>query len=331
MEKVCEILWEKNENGKNMTLIMCINEPLISEINNTVIFNELNVNLSKLSKNSSLENKTNEVIVNNINKTLAINNVSNSTTTFSPAPSVAPSVTPSVTPSVEPSVEPSVTPSPLVIPSQPYAPSPFHEKEQIEIVLNDLNIINPSPSNLTDNYEKNNSIIKINSDNTSLLILSISGGVVFIFIVFYLVNKYRKNKSVAPCPPIVINKKNNYVRKTNNNNKPKDYILEILPGTPRSALFNRVPLAKKASSTRRSCSLPRKTVRQAKLKKRVNSLPDLKKLDIERNRRKKNLPPLPLQDEPPPIPIRTERIRRLVEIKKKMHEQKKKTNKLMAI
>jgi hypothetical protein len=197
--------------------------------------------------------------------------------------------------------------------------------------LNDLNIINPSPSNLTDNYEKNNSIIKINSDNTSLLILSISGGLVFIFIVLYLLNKFRKNRSVAPCPPIVINKKNNYVKKTNNNNKPKDYILEILPGTPRSALFNRVPVAKKASSTRRSRSLPRKTVRQVKLKRRVNSLPDLKKLDIERNRRKKDLPPLPLQDEPPPIPIRTERIRRLVEIKKKMREQKDKSNKLMTI
>ena len=74
MEQVCEILWEKNENGKNMTLIMCIEEPLINEINNTVFFNGINGNLSKSSKNSSLENKTIEIQLKNNTYNMQLNN-----------------------------------------------------------------------------------------------------------------------------------------------------------------------------------------------------------------------------------------------------------------
>ena len=74
MEQVCEILWEKNENGKNMTLIMCIEEPIINEINNTVFFNGINVNLSKSSKNSSLENKTIEIHLKNNTYNMQLNN-----------------------------------------------------------------------------------------------------------------------------------------------------------------------------------------------------------------------------------------------------------------
>ena len=260
MEQVCEILWEKNENDKNMTLIMCIEEPMIYEINNTVFFNRLNGNLSKSSKNSSLENKTIEIQLKNNTYNMQLNNTleelrnetfKNETISSpvfesaipSPSSSAIPSPSAMPSPSVIPS--PSYTPSPFVIHSPSYTPSPFHDKEQIEIAINDLNIINPSSSNISESYYKNNSIIEINSDNTSLLILSISGSLVLIFIIAYILNKYRKNQSVAPCPPVVANNKRKYVRKSSNNNKPKDYILEILPGTPRSALFNRVPVAKR--------------------------------------------------------------------------------------
>ena len=61
MEQTCEILWKRAENGKNMTLIMCIEEPLIGEFKNTTFLNEINGNLSKLNKNSSSENKTTEM------------------------------------------------------------------------------------------------------------------------------------------------------------------------------------------------------------------------------------------------------------------------------
>ena len=353
MEQVCEILWEKSENEKNMTLIMCIEEPLINKTNNSIFFNELNANLSKFNKNSSLENKTKIAIVNNINKTSVVNNmtfpsptpswftyIEPSTAPSSVTPSIVPSVTPSIVPSVipssvtpssvTPSIVPSVTPS-SVTPS--IAPSPYYVREEDEIVINDLNIINPSSSTITKNYEtKNNSVVEVNSDNTSLIVVLISGGLVIIIIIIYIVKKYRSKFSIAPCPPIITsNNKDNYVKKPKNINKPKDYILEILPGTPRSALFNRVPIAKKVSSSRRTRSLPRKTVRRVKLKRRVNSLPDLKKVDIEKNRRKDKLPPLPLRDNTPPIPIRSERIRRLVEIKKKMREQKENNIKLMTI
>ena len=384
MEQNCEILWKRAENGKNMTLIMCIEEPLIGEFKNTTFLNEINGNLSKLSKNSSSENKTTDMHFKNNTYNMSLNNtfedlknitnttfinatpfvipsvapsvapsvvssitpsvapsvVSSITPSVAPSvvssitPSVAPSVTSSITPSVAPSVAPSVVSSaalfvsPSVIPS--VAPSLFHEKEQIE--TNNVNVINPSPSDVTKSYNKNDSLVEINSDNTSLLILSISGSLILIFVVIYLIYKCRKNQSVSPCQPIVVSdNKGKYIRKSNNNNKPKDYILEILPGTPRSALFNRVPVAKKTSSTRRSRSLPIKSGRQEKLKKRVNSLPDLKKLDIEKNKRKQDLPPLPLDDYPPPVPIRNERIMRLVEIKKKMHNKKINNNKLMAI
>ena len=338
MEQTCEILWKRTENGKNMTLIMCIEEPLIGEIKNTTLLNKLIGNLSKLSKNSSSKNKTIKIHFKNNIYNMSLNNtfkeLKNITnTTFLNAtpfviPSAAPLVTPSATPFVIPSAAPLVTPSvaplvtpsvaPLVTPSA--AKSPFHEKEQIE--TNNVNVINPSPSDVTKSYNKNNSLVEINSDNTSLLILSISGSLILIFVVIYVIYKCRKNQSVSPCQPIVVNNnKGKYIRKSNNNNKPKDYILEILPGTPRSALFNRVPVAKKTSSTRRSKSLPRKSGRQERLKKRVNSLPDLKKLDIEKNKRKQDLLPLPL-DDPPPVPIRNKRIMRLVEIKKKMHNKK---------
>ena len=316
MEQTCEILWKRAENGKNMTLIMCIEEPLIGEFKNTTFLNEINGNLSKLSKNSSSETKTTEMHFKNNTYNMSLNN------TLEDLKNITNTTFINATPFVIPSVAPLVTPS--------AAPSPFHEKEQIE--TNNVNVINPSPSDVTKSYNKNDSLVEINSDNTSLLILSISGSLILIFVVIYLIYKCRKNQSVSPCQPIVVSdNKGKYIRKSNNNNKPKDYILEILPGTPRSALFNRVPVAKKTSSTRRSRSLPRKSGRQEKLKKRVNSLPDLKKLDIEKNKRKQDLPPLPLDDYPPPVPIRNERIMRLVEIKKKMHNKKINNNKLMAI
>jgi len=326
MEQVCEILWKKNENGKNMTLIMCIEESLINKTNNSVFFNEINRNLSKFNKNTSLENKTIDEHLKNYTDNILIN------TTFinvnaSVIPSVSPSIaTPSKAPSIEPSIEPSVIPL--------LSPSPYYKTEDVEIVINEIDFLSPSSNVSNEEQNYTNKVDKINSDDTSLIALLISGGLIGILLIIYILKKYRNSFSVAPCPPVVITskKKENYIKKANNNNKPKDYILEILPGTPRSALFNRVPVAKKASSTRRSRSLPRKTVRQVKLKRRVNSLPDLKKLDIERNRRKKDkLPPLPLHDEPPPIPIRTERIKRLVEIKMKMKKQKEKNSKLMAI
>ena len=31
MVKICEILWDKYEDGKNMTLLMCIEESLIEK------------------------------------------------------------------------------------------------------------------------------------------------------------------------------------------------------------------------------------------------------------------------------------------------------------
>lgn len=242
------------------------------------------------------------------------------------SPSIEPSIaTPSNAPLVSPSIEPSVIPL--------LSPSPYYKTEDVEIVINEIDFLSPS-SNVSDEEQNyTNKVDKINSDDTSLIALLISGGLIGILLIIYILKKYRNSFSVAPCPPVVITskKKENYIKKANNNNKPKDYILEILPGTPRSALFNKVPVAKKSTNTRRSRSLPRKTVKQPKLKRRVNSLPDLKKANIIINRRKDKLPPLPLHDEPPPIPIRTERIKRLVEIKMKMKKQKEKNSKLMAI
>ena len=66
MEEVCEILWRRSEGEKNMTLIMCIEQPIVSKNNNTVFFNEFTGNLSKFNKNSTKKNKTSELIVNNI-------------------------------------------------------------------------------------------------------------------------------------------------------------------------------------------------------------------------------------------------------------------------
>ena len=113
------------------------------------------------------------------------------------------------------------------------------------------------------------------------------------------------------------NKKEKYVKR-DNNNKPRDYILEILPETHIKRSIN------KEINVKRTYSLPRKSNKQIKLNRRSNSLPDLSKFDIESNRRNNKLPPLPLQDKPPPIPIRSNRIKRLVEIKKRMKEQKEK-------
>ena len=191
-----------------------------------------------------------------------------------------------------------------------------------------------TPSTLLNNktgIEKRNNLNNENIDNTSLILLSISGGLMLVLVLILLVKKYRNKFSVAPCPPIVVisSKKENYVKR--NNNKPRDYILEILPGTPRSALFNRVPVAKKVNKPRRSRSLPRKSSKSLGLKRRVNSLPDLNKLDIEKNRRKNKLPPLPIEDEPPQVPVRNERIKRLVNIKKRMREQKERASKLLPI
>ena len=44
-EEVCEILWKKNIDGKNMSLIMCTEEMVVNKTNNTIFFDELNVNL----------------------------------------------------------------------------------------------------------------------------------------------------------------------------------------------------------------------------------------------------------------------------------------------
>ena len=127
--------------------------------------------------------------------------------------------------------------------------------------------------------------------------------------------------------PRIVNKNKSY----RTNNKPNDYILEILPQNSTSQLINRVPVAKKAPSVRRSRSLPRKTSNHKKLNRRVSSLPNLNNINLKNKRRNNNLPPLPFQEETPVVPVRTERIKRLVELKKKMREQKEKTNKLLPI
>lgn len=331
MKGTCEILWRTYDGGKNITLIMCVEQPLINKLNNTIFFNELTGNLSKINKNSSIENKTEEVNDGDPS-TIDASNRSDEVddNIFSPSPSLLNNYTPSPT-----TIGMNSSPSSFLIPSiGPSAESPSAESPSAEFTSNYDNDDILGPSSAQENTTRIEELNKSyeNSDNISLIILSISGGIILIFILILILRRYRRKFSVAPCSPVLVNStlKDKYIKDTNNN-KPRDYILEVLPGTPRSALFNRVPVAKNKTDRRRSRSLPRRTNKGLGFSRRVNSLPDLKKVDIENSRKKDKLPPLPFQDNPPPIPARTERIRRLVNIKKKMREQKEKTSKLLAI
>ena len=91
---------------------------------------------------------------------------------------------------------------------------------------------NPSSSPLVINnnskLDENDILVKMDNDYTSVIVLSISGGIIIMAILFFIMKRYRNKFSVTPCKSTEDNK-GKKIRKNKSLTKPRDYILEILP------------------------------------------------------------------------------------------------------
>ena len=275
---MCEILWTNEKDGKNMSIIMCLQD----STDNTIFFN-----LPNLTNNISLNsNKTNissfspspSIIPTVISSELSSLNPSISPSLYSSnspsvnsnfdskiivskvpsinpnhqsslSPSVAPSKAPSQFPIIYPSLSPSVAPS-LFHPQSPssvvnipssHSPSSISEPETNTTAISQLIAFN----NQSDTNTTNEHVKKIESDSDIITITLISSISFILFIIFGILIVKRKKNRVMPCA----DKKGEMVKKESKlpknpkriNTKPKDYLIEILTENPPSPTAEKVP------------------------------------------------------------------------------------------
>ena len=212
----CENVWRVVNDDVETMFIICI-RPFI-EINNTNnTFNLSNyANSSDIRSNISVINNTIILLDNSPSPT-------NHFSIYSPSPfepmspsSIIPGLISDISPSVAPSVVPSVAPS--------VAPSVFDNNDKI--IKNISEFLNNS-FNLTSNFSLSNYTNPHINKNKDQLIVVLSILIplwfIFSFVTLYLYCKKRKSGAVIPCQ--------NPSKKKDNLNKPRDYLLEIIPNT----------------------------------------------------------------------------------------------------
>lgn len=215
----CENVWRVVNDGVETIFIICIRAFYpINSSNNT--FNFTNSSSDILMSNISEVNESIVILDNSPSSSNTFSIYTPSTSNNVPSSNVSPSsiisqVINNVFPSVAPTTVPSVAPT--TVPS--VAPL-------IDDIIKDIQTISNNSSNLTSNFSLTNQSnpTQTTNKNDTGLILSILIPLWFIFTstTLYLYCKKRKSGTVIPCHTPSSKKKYRF-------NRPKDYLLEIIP------------------------------------------------------------------------------------------------------
>ena len=228
----CENVWRVVNDGVETIFFICI-RPFytINSSNNT--FNFTNSSSDIIMSNISEVNESNIILDSSPSSENTFSIYTPSSSNIVPSSNVSPSsiisqvinnVFPSSMPSTVPSTVPSVVPSsmPNAVPSTAPSVVPSVVSENIPSIDDIQTILNNS-SNLTSNFSLTNHTQTIINDD-SIILLSILIPLWFIFTsaIMYLYCKKRKSGTVIPCHTPSSKKKHKF-------NRPKDYLLEIIP------------------------------------------------------------------------------------------------------